>query len=189
MEGVFARLIAACVLVTSLAGSADARTTRHRATAPAAPADGPTLLGNFREWSAYSRGDGDGKVCYALATPKSKEPARTKRDATYFLINDWPGRKAKAEPEIVPGYQYKNGSTVSVKVGSHEFTFFTKNQAGSGGAWVLNTPDEAKLIAALRGGATAVVTGTSRRGTRTIDTYALAGVSEAIDKIHADCGM
>jgi len=186
MKGVIARSVAVCIAVTLLAGPAVAR---KKAAAAPPPAEGPTLLGNFREWSAYSRGDGDSKVCYALSTPKSKEPARTKRDATYFLINDWPGRKTKAEPEIVPGYQYKEGSTVSVKVGSHEFTFFTKNQAGSGGAWVLNTSDEEKLINALRNGATAVVTGTSKRSTQTKDTYALAGISEALDKIHADCGM
>lgn len=152
-------------------------------------ADTPALLGNFHEWSAYSRGDGDSKVCYALATPESKQPATAKRDPVYFLINDWPGRKSRAEPEIVPGYQYKEGSTVTVKVGAHEFTFFTKNQGGAGGAWVLNTSDEAKLISAMRAGSSAIVTGTSKRGTQTKDTYALAGVSEALDKIHAACGM
>ncbi len=152
-------------------------------------ADTPTPLGTFREWSAYARGDGASKVCYALATPKSKTPATAKRDPVYFLINDWPGRRAKAEPEIVPGYQYKDGSTVTVTVGADQFTFFTKNDGGAGGAWVLNPTDEAKLVAALRNGSTAVVTGTSKRGTQTRDTYALAGVSDAIDKIHAACGM
>src|ERR1041385_2008712 len=117
------------------------------------------------------------KAAHAPAPPKSKAPATAKRDPVYFLINDWPGRKSKAEPEIVPGYQYKEGSTVSVVVGASPFTFFTKNQGGAGGAWVLNTADEAKLISAMRAGSTAVVTGTSRRGTQTKDTYALAGVS------------
>jgi len=176
MIGIFARL--------ALAGAAAAPLLLSSAFA----AD-LTLLGNFHEWSAYSRGDGDGKVCYALATPKSKMPAAVKRDAAYLLINDWPGRKAKAEPEVVPGYQYKDGSTVTVTVGARQFNFFTKNQDGAGGAWVLNTSDKTKLIAALRNGVTAVVTGMSKRGTETKDTYALAGVSQAIDKIHAACGM
>jgi len=158
------------------------------AAAPAS-ADTATQLGAFQDWSAYTRGNGDAKVCYALAKPRTTEPAKVKRDPSYFLINDWPGRKAKGEPEVVPGYQYKDGSTVVVQVGADKFSFFTKNEDNAGGAWALNTSDEAKLIAAMRNGAQAVVTGTSKRGTLTRDTYSLGGISDAVDKIHAACGM
>ena len=34
-----------------------------------------------------------------------------------------------------------------------------------------------------------IVTGTSQRGTLTQDTYSLAGISDALDKIHSTCGM
>jgi len=34
-----------------------------------------------------------------------------------------------------------------------------------------------------------VVTGTSQRGTVTRDTYSLAGLSDALQKIHEACGM
>jgi len=166
-----------------------AAATALAAAAPGFAADSATALGGSKDWAAYTRGAGDGKVCYALAEPKSKEPAKAKRDPVYFLINDWPSRKAKAEPEIVPGYQYKDGSTVTVQVGADKFSFFTKNEDNAGGAWVLNTADEAKLIAAMRNGALAVVTGTSKRGTVTHDTYSLGGLSDALDKIHAACGM
>jgi len=101
-----------------------------------AQADDPTLLGGFNAWSAFSNGTGDGKVCYALAQPSSKQPAKIKRDPVYFLINDWPRRNAKGEPEVVPGYQYKDNSKVTVQVGSDKFDFFTKNEDGVGGAWV-----------------------------------------------------
>jgi hypothetical protein len=159
------------------------------AAAPAFAADSATALGGSKDWAAYARGAGDGKVCYALSEPKSTEPAKAKRDPIYFLINDWPGRKAKAEPEIVPGYQYKDGSTVTVQVGAEKFSFFTKNEDNAGGAWVLNPADESKLIAVMRNGAQAVVTGTSKRGTLTRDTYSLGGFADALDKIHAACGM
>src|SRR5262249_1215810 len=129
------------------------------------------------------------KVCYALSEPKSSDPASVKRDKVYFLINDWPGRKSKGEPEIVPGYQYKDDSSVTVQVGADKFTFFTKNQDGSGGAWAMNPPDEAKLISAMGSGGIALVTGTSKRGTVTHDSYSLTGISDAVDKIHDACGM
>jgi hypothetical protein len=184
-------------LAFALLVNADARTHRARApakaaavaTAPAAAAGGPTPLGSFHDWSAYARGAGDMKVCYALAEPKSKEPARAKRDPVYFLINDWPGRHSKAEAEIVAGYPYKDGSSVGIQVGGAKFSFFTKNQGNAGGAWVLNPADQPKLIDAMRNGSTAIVAGTSRRGTQTRDTYSLAGMGDALDKIHQACGM
>ena len=64
--------------------------------------DNPALLGAFKDWSAYTTGTSSGKVCYALAKPKSSEPHSVKRDPIYFLISDWPGRKTKAEPESCP---------------------------------------------------------------------------------------
>ncbi len=175
-----ARLAVAIVFVAAVAPAASR--TSHTA-------DRPTFLGAFKNWSAYTRGTGDLRVCYALSEPKSKEPARAKRDPTYFLINDWPQRRSKAEAEIVPGYQYRDGSTVTVQVGSAKFAFFTKNEANAGGAWVLNPSDEDRLLGAMRNGSTAVVAGTSRRGTLTRDTYDLSGISDALDRIHQSCGM
>ena len=149
----------------------------------------PTFLGVFHGWSAFMRQVGRERVCYALAEPKAKEPAHVKRDPAYFLINDWPGRRSRGEAEIVPGYRYRNGSNVLVTIGSDKFDFFTKNEGDAGGAWVLNPADEKRLVRAMRGGKTAVVTGTSRRGTVTKDTYDLTGVSDALDRIHKACGM
>jgi hypothetical protein len=149
----------------------------------------PTCLGVFHGWSAFMRQVGHERVCYTLAEPKTKEPAHVKRDPAYFLLNDWPGRRSRGEAEIVPGYRYRNGSNVLVAIGSDKFDFFTKNEGDAGGAWVLNPADEKRLIRAMRSGKTAVVTGTSRRGTVTKDTYDLAGVSDALDRIHKACGM
>ncbi|HEY5047547.1 MAG TPA: invasion associated locus B family protein [Rhizomicrobium sp.] len=154
-----------------------------------AAAEDPTLLGASKGWFAYSLGKGDAMVCYALARPSSEEPRKVKRDPAYFLINDWPGRKAKAEPEIVSGYLYKDGSAVTAQVGSDRFSFFTKNDGKSGSAWVLAQADEERLIAAMKDGAQALVSGTSKRGTTTHDIYPLAGLSDALDKIHQSCGM
>ena len=152
-------------------------------------AAGPSSLGRHKDWSAYVRGGGAGKVCYILSEPRVKQPANVKRDPAYFLINDWPARKSKAEAEIVPGYPYKDGSTVTVKIGSVTIDFFTKNDGGSGSAWVLDPANDRRLLRAMRGGLTAVVTGTSRRGTVTQDIYGLAGIEEALDRIHDACGM
>ncbi|HEY5339009.1 MAG TPA: invasion associated locus B family protein [Rhizomicrobium sp.] len=154
-----------------------------------ASADTPLQLGAYSSWTAFVVGTGDSKSCYAIARPQSSEPAKAKRDPIAFLVTDWPARKAKAEPEVVPGYQFKDGSAASAQVGADKFDFFTKNDGGQGGAWVKATADEARLVAAMRSNGQMVVTGVSKRGTMTHDTYSLAGFSDAVDKIHAACGM
>ena len=197
----FIRGMLGAVLAVAVIAPADARTHKSHApdkhvskpapaaSAPAAAASGPSPLGSFHDWSAYTRGTGDAKVCYALSEPKTKEPARAKRDPIYFLINEWPGRHSKDEAEIVPGYPYKDGSSVTVQVGKAKFSFFTKNEGSAGGAWLLNPADQPKLIDAMRGGSNAIVTGTSKRGTQTRDTYSLAGMGDALAKIRQACGM
>lgn len=149
----------------------------------------PTLLGTFKDWSAFQATTSQGRTCYTLAKPKSSEPKKAKRDPIYLLISDWPLRKTRSEPEIVPGYQYKDGSTVSVTVGAEKFEFFTKNDGGAGSAWVQDQSNEINFVEAMKRGSQVVVTGTSQRGTLTHDTYSLNGFAAALDKIHAACGM
>ena len=76
----------------------------HFCPAAARPMPRQPCSATFKDWSAYTTGTGERKVCYALSKPVASDRRSIKRDPIYFLINDWPGRKAKAEPEIVPGY-------------------------------------------------------------------------------------
>lgn len=160
-------------------------------TTAAAFADTATLLGVNKDWSAFTAGSGGSKICYTLSKPVSSEPTKAKRDPVFFIITDWPGRKpkTKSEPEVVPGYLYKDGATVNAQVGSQKFELFAKNDGGAGAAWVRERADEVRLIEAMKKGKQLVVTGTSLRGTVTRDTYSLAGLGDALQKIHEACGM
>jgi hypothetical protein len=148
----------------------------------------PAPLGAFKSWSAYEAGIGDGKVCYALSRPTASEPSNINRDPPFFLINDWPARHAKAEPEIVSGFQFKDGSSVTVQSGATTVSFFTKNDGGAGGAWIEAQADEERLVSAMKTGTDAVVTETSKRGTVVLDTYSLAGFADALDRAQQACG-
>ena len=174
----FPRVVLAC-----LAGAAVLAPQMATAATP------PEILGVFKNWTAYTTGTGNGKVCYALSKPIATEPRKLHRDPAYFLINDWPDRRAKGEPEIVPGYLYKDASSVDAEVGGARFTLFTKNDGGVGGAWVEAQADEARLIDAMKAANEIAVSGTSKRGTTVRDTYSTAGLSDALDKIHQSCGM
>ncbi len=155
----------------------------------AVAAEKPIQLGRFKDWSALTAGSGADKTCYAVSQPVASDPKGVTRGQAYFLISDFPSRKVKAEPQIVPGYAYPANGTVSVTVGSDKWTFFTKNEGDNGGAWLKSRDDEAKLVAAMQKGSRMVVTGTSARGTTTTDAYSLSGITAALQKAHAECKM
>ncbi len=157
-------------------------------TGPAA-AEPANLLGVFGNWSAYTTGTGSSQTCYALSKPRATRPAGTKRSATYLMISDWPSRKVKAEPQIVYGYQVKENGVAALAVGNDKFSFFTRNNGKEGSSWLQQLGDNDRLIDAMHNGVSAVATGTSSRGTKTSDTYSLAGFNDALTKIHAACSM
>ncbi|HEY0105122.1 MAG TPA: hypothetical protein VGB91_03490 [Rhizomicrobium sp.] len=157
--------------------------------ASAALADDATLLGVNKDWSALTSGSGSSKTCYAMAKPRASEPRKAKRDPIYFIVTDWPGRHTKGEPEAIPGYTYKDGSTVTAQIGSDKFEFFTQNDGNDGAAWIRKRADEVRFVDAMRTGQELIVTGTSKRGTLTRDTYSLAGFSDAVDSAHKACAM
>ncbi|WP_181701131.1 invasion associated locus B family protein [Chthonobacter albigriseus] len=152
-------------------------------TVTIAGAQTPTLLEQFSRWSTYTYTNGEEKVCYAITQPTKSEPAGVKRDPVYLFITNRPKQSVQREVSVETGYPYKEGSVTEAKVGSDTFTLFTKEQS----AWVQNSADESRLIAAMRAGSDMVVTGTSRRGTVTVDTYSLSGVTAAINRIDAEC--
>ncbi|HEX3484297.1 MAG TPA: invasion associated locus B family protein [Micropepsaceae bacterium] len=147
----------------------------------------PTLLGSFRDWHVYQTGKGANRLCYALSQPTQTSPKDAKRDSPFFLISTWPGRKVRNEPSVVPGYQYKDGAMTDVQIGSDKFTFFTKNDGSAGGAWMEDPKEEKRLVDTMKKGAGMNITGISSRGTMTHDTYSLAGISAALDKLESSC--
>ncbi len=154
-----------------------------------AAAETANLLGVFGNWSAFSTGTGSSMTCYAMSKPRARQPKATKRGEVYLMVSDWPGRKVKAEPEIVPGYEYKAGAPVTLAVGPDKFTFFSRNEAKTGTAWLQSLTDGERLIDTMAKGVSAVAAGTSSRGTKTVDTYSLQGFNDALAKIHAVCNM
>jgi hypothetical protein len=154
-----------------------------------AAAEPANLLGVFGNWSAYSSGSGASLTCYALSKPRATRPAGAKRGAIYLMVSDWPARKVKAEPQIVYGYQGKEGAAAALAVGSDKFTFFIRNNGKEGSSWLQQLTDNGRLIDAMHGGVSAVASGISQRGTKTSDTYSLAGFNDAMVKVHAACNM
>jgi len=143
----------------------------------------PQSLGQFTDWAAYTYKAADTKVCYISSQPKTTEPKTAKRDPVFFLVTHMPGRKVKGEVSTIIGYPFKKDTTVELKVDDAAYELFTN----ADGAWADGGETEKKIVAAMKTGTSLIVKGTSWRGTETIDSYSLNGVSAALKKIDEAC--
>jgi len=144
---------------------------------------GAVLLGEFRDWSAAAQQGGPAKLCFAYSQPKSSRPTNLNRDPTYLYVTVRPREAVRGEVSVKIGYPFKERSTATTAVGRQSFEMAVLNDT----AWLVNPADDGKLIAAMRRGRDLVVKGTSRRGTATTDTYSLAGLREALERIAQEC--
>lgn len=143
----------------------------------------PTPLQTFERWATYTYNNAGAKVCYAATQPTGTQPQGVNRDPVFMFITNRPKEGVKHEVSVITGYPYKEGSKTTVKIGDATFSMYTKDQ----GAWIDNAAEESRFITAMKGGTDMVITGTSRRGTVTIDTYSLKGVSAALKRIDGEC--
>ncbi|HVV93076.1 MAG TPA: invasion associated locus B family protein [Hyphomicrobiales bacterium] len=140
------------------------------------------LLGQFTDWAAYSASAGGGKVCFAISQPKKRAPEGLNRDPAYFFVTNRPADKVKGEISMQVGFPMKAGDPTQVSIGSSNFNLVTQGER----AWT-NGKDDDQIVAAMRGGHDMTIKSTSTRGHVTTDTYSLAGISAALDKINQEC--
>ncbi len=155
---------------------------------PAAPVAGPakpTLLGQYGEWGAYTATASGRKICFAIAKPTAAEtkPPDRPRNQAYMFISTRPADKVTNEVSIVVGYPFKTSSEATAQVGGTTFQLYTQGD----GAWIKNAAEEAHMVDAMRAGDSAVVKGTSSKGTESTDTYSLKGLTEALDRVAQEC--
>lgn len=148
-----------------------------------AEATDPKLLGTYGDWSAYSFTEGNNKVCYILSSPKKATGNYKTRGEVFALITHRPAEKSRNVFSYLTGYTYKQDSVTKVKIDKQEFALFTHNDT----AWAPDTATDDRLAAAMRKGKTMTVTGTSSKGTQTVDILGLKGTTEALKAIDVAC--
>ena len=167
------RKAVALVLVAGLLG---ARSSFHAARGKP--------VGSFGIWSAYALNEKSGRLCYLSAVPGKSSGKYAKRGDIFIQITHRPPR-TRNEVSVIAGYTYKADSDVEVEIDGKKFELFTSRDT----AWSRNAKGEAALVRAMRAGSTMIVRGTSSRGTRTTDTYSLAGFTKAHNSITKACGL
>ncbi len=143
----------------------------------------PVQVGSFSDWGAFLAEGGKDKTCYALATPKDRAPAKLKRDPAYIFISSRPAEKVRNEVSVIMGFAMKDGGEAKADIGGENFDLVAKGA----NAWIKNPAEEARFIDALKKGSKLIVKAPSIKGNVTTDTYSLAGISEALEKVQKDC--
>jgi hypothetical protein len=144
----------------------------------------PEQLGSYGEWGAYLALSGKDKTCYALGQPKDRQPkAKLKDTPGYIFISSRPGEGVRNEVAINLGYATKDGSAATAEIDGDDWELITKGT----NAWVKDQGKEKEFVGALRGGAKLIVKAASSKGTSTIDTYALKGLSDALARVAQEC--
>jgi hypothetical protein len=154
------------------------------ATAVAGSAE-PTLISQFGTWGAYTATPNGKKVCFALAKPSSSKtnPPNRPRDPAYAFVSTRPAEKVVNEVSVMIGYTLKPGSESTLEVGGATYAMYTQGD----GLWIKNAAEEERMVDAMRKAPDAVIKGVSAKGTETIDTFSLKGLSQALDRLAHDC--
>jgi len=142
------------------------------------------------DWSVYV--DENPKVCFIVSKPTKSVASRggqtvtVSRSEIRFHISVIPGQGVAGEPSFLAGYPLKPDSPVKMVIGSDKFDLFPDASVNDEYAWPTPT-DDSGIIAAMRKGSDAVVTGVSSRGTTTVDTFSLRGFTAAVEKAMELC--
>src|ERR1700678_324635 len=193
------RRLTALVTIVLVCGGfslAQAQSTSSKSASPKAAKDAakpaavagnaePTLIGQFGTWGAYTATPNGKKVCFALAKPSSSKtnPPNRPRDPAYAFVSTRPAEKVTNEVSIMIGYTLKPGSESTLEVGGGSYAMYTQGD----GLWIKNAAEEERMVEAMRKSADVVVKGVSAKGTETIDTFSMKGLSQALDRLAQDC--
>jgi len=138
------------------------------------------------DWSVFV--EESPKECWGVTAPKETvntkdgQAVSVRRGDILLFVTYRPGA-GEGEVSFTGGYPFASDSTVSLDIGGTTFKLFTEGEW----AWSGSKDDDAKIVAALKAGSSAVLTARSGRGTQTKDTFSLLGVSAALDEAKKRC--
>ncbi len=157
------------------------------ATVAPAQEESQNRVNAITDWSVFE--GNDPRECWAVTT--YKESVNTKdgrvvsvrRGDILLMVFYRPGANVAGQVAFTGGYPFAPGSTVNANVSGNEFELYVEGEW----AWPASPADDARLIAAMRSGADAVLTARSARGTQTKDTFSLMGFTAAIEDAEKRC--
>lgn len=164
---------------------ASVKSRNQGASAASAASNKPALVGTFNDWGVYVSQSAKSKICYALAQPKDRSPADLKRDSAYVFISNRPGESVRGEVSMIMGLPLKDGANGAVaEIGTAKFDLVAKGQ----NAFIKNAAEEGRFVDTLRKrGSRLTIKAPQAKGPTVADTYSLAGLSQALDRVGKEC--
>lgn len=149
----------------------------------AAQAQSVRLLGDFRDWSAYTTSEGASKLCFVLSEPKDVRPTPDGYSNAYLYLTHRPGERIRNELNFVAGYGFADGTPAVMNIGGRSYDLFVEADA----AW-LNDPAQSDNMAGnMRAGSTLTVQGTTAAGVQVVQTFSLSGITAASRAMDREC--
>jgi invasion protein IalB len=145
--------------------------------------------GAQRNWSVFQSGSGRERVCFIGSKPtgssarRGNQSVQVNRGDIWLMVANRPGQNVKNEVSMMPGYEFRAGGAAKLEIGRDSFNLITDGDK----AWAADAAADDRIVAALRRGSEAKVTGTSSRGTTTVDTFNLSGFSAALEDAQKLC--
>lgn len=152
---------------------------------PALAQESTNVVATMTDWSVFT--EDSPKECWGVSKPKETvntrdgQPVQVRRGDILLFVTFRPGKPG--EISFSGGYPFASGSTVKVDVDGNSFDLFTDGEW----AWPGAAQDDAALLAALKKGATAVISAKSGKGTQTKDTFSLRGFTAAMTEAEKRC--
>ncbi len=174
-------------LVRAIAGLGLAVLAATQASPARAQEQSTNRVAAKTDWSVFV--EDDPTECWIVSTPKETVNTRdgrvvaVKRSDILLFVFYRPGAGVKGQVTFTGGYPFAPGSTVNLDIGGKSFDLFTEGEW----AWPESADADAKILAAMKNGASAVLSARSARGTTTKDTFSLLGVTAAIDDASKRC--
>ncbi len=176
----FSSAVALTLMMGAMVGHASAQ---QKANQQKTEGGGAVLIEMYDSWGAYATRSNTRKVCYAMSKPIDRKPDSLRRDPGYVFVSSRPSEKIWDELVFVVGFPIKKDSDVTIQINNETFQLLSDGS----NVWAKSSDDQARLLSAMKKGATMSVTAFSQRGNKSTDSYSLKGISKALDRTRQAC--
>lgn len=172
MTTLFGRVIGAALIAATLPFAVMAQESDNRVAVTS-------------DWNVFT--EEEPKECWGVTVPKESvntrdgQPVSVRRGDILLFVTFRPGQAGAVS--FTGGYPFASGSTVQMDVDGNTYDLFTDGEW----AWPASVEADAQLLAAMKAGATAILTARSDRGTQTRDTFSLRGFTAAMTEAENRC--
>lgn len=147
----------------------------------AASAHAQQLADTYDNWRVLSIVKGGNQVCYIASLPVEQVGTYKKRGEPYLLVTH---KSANVdEVSVSAGYPFNEKEDVKLSFGQKSYRLFAKGEL----AWAYDEASDKAIVKDMMRGNRVTIEGTSWKGTKSKDTYALKGFTAAHRKMKQLC--